>query len=133
VTSKPEVIAATGVETALFQNPSRNGTRKRLIVQPPSRAIFAFQKRLILESEWRWIGGEQEYNAQSYLGATLATVPRTSNCVLTFHSAPLRLRCAKRPDLMKELRSYKQAFEPEKVSSISRLIDELDHLSDFRT
>jgi hypothetical protein len=34
---------------------------------------------------------------------------------------------------MKELRSYKEAFEPEKVASISRLIDELDHLTDFRT
>ncbi|HTT20907.1 MAG TPA: hypothetical protein VMG82_18375 [Candidatus Sulfotelmatobacter sp.] len=34
---------------------------------------------------------------------------------------------------MKVLRSYTEAFEPEKVASISRLIDELDHLSDFRT
>ena len=45
--------AATGVESAPFQNPSRNGTCERLTFQHPSRAILVFQKDLFLE-EWDW-------------------------------------------------------------------------------
>ena len=40
----PANRAATGIETVLFQNPCRNGTRERLIFQRPSRAIWVFQK-----------------------------------------------------------------------------------------
>jgi hypothetical protein len=41
--------AAPGSETAPFQNPSRNGTCKRLTLQHPARAISIFQKDLFLE------------------------------------------------------------------------------------
>jgi hypothetical protein len=47
--------AATGVETAPFQNQSRNDTCERLIFQHPSRAILAFQKDLFLETGRRML------------------------------------------------------------------------------
>jgi len=47
----PANKGATGIETVPFQNPSRNGTRERLIFQHPSRAISVFQKDLFLERD----------------------------------------------------------------------------------
>ncbi len=43
----PANRAATGIETVLFQNPCRNGTRERLIFQRPIRATLGLLERLV--------------------------------------------------------------------------------------
>lgn len=40
---------SNGVETGPFQNPSRNGTRERMVFQHPSRAILGFQNDSIMD------------------------------------------------------------------------------------